>query len=316
MKTTFIFTLVAICSGLPLTGNAQAPTKLNGYASPMADYQPFKTDKPLPWAEANKQVGQIGGWRAYAKEAGAATSPTASPKDVMTEVISFETISKAALPTRLAWFKAVAAQEVATYAKQVSAASQAATELAQRMYSVGNYTRLQYANEQAVYAEAAILLLNSTQDAWREREVLIRTLGLNERQTLQLVLPNKLPELPKAVMPETVLASVIRVAATALYTNEAPSELREAYFNYRTAYDLAKHYQSEILPLRKVIAEETSLRYNGMFMSVFELLADHREQSKTMMAGIAAQLAFWQADVVFQDTLRTQSRPASDASAD
>ena len=43
---------------------------------------------------------------------------------------------------------------------------------------------------------------------------------------------------------------------------------------YRTAYDLARHYRDEIVPLRKRISEENLLRYNGMLIGVFELLAD------------------------------------------
>ena len=54
--------------------------------------------------------------------------------------------------------------------------------------------------------------------------------------------------------------------------------MREAYSAYRTAYDLARHYRDEIVPLRKRISEEKLLRYNGMLISVFELLADAREQ--------------------------------------
>ena len=47
---------------------------------------------------------------------------------------------------------------------------------------------------------------------------------------------------------------------------------------YRTAYDLARHYRDEVVPLRKRISEENLLRYNGMLIGVFELLADARDQ--------------------------------------
>ncbi len=47
---------------------------------------------------------------------------------------------------------------------------------------------------------------------------------------------------------------------------------------YRTAYDIARHHRDEIVPLRKRIADENLLRYNGMLIGVFELLADAREQ--------------------------------------
>ena len=62
-----------------------------------------------------------------------------------------------------------------------------------------------------------------------------------------------------------------RAAQTAI---DARSEVREVYSAYRTAYDLAKHYRDEVVPLRKRISEENLLRYNGMLIGVFELLAD------------------------------------------
>lgn len=76
----------------------------------------------------------------------------------------------------------------------------------------------------------------------------------------------------------------------------ARSEVRDAYMAYRTAYDVARHYRDEILPLRKQIGEENVYRYNGMLIGVFELLADAREQIATVIAAIEAQRDFWQAE--------------------
>ena len=39
------------------------------YRSALEGYQPFTDSKPVPWREANDNVGRIGGWRAYANEA-------------------------------------------------------------------------------------------------------------------------------------------------------------------------------------------------------------------------------------------------------
>ena len=50
------------------------------------------------------------------------------------------------------------------------------------------------------------------------------------------------------------------------------------------------------MPLRKTIADETLLRYNGMLASVFELLADAREQIGSVNAALEAQRDFWLAD--------------------
>jgi outer membrane protein TolC len=81
-----------------------------------------------------------------------------------------------------------------------------------------------------------------------------------------------------------------RVAETAV---SARSEVREAYSAYHTAYDTAKRYRDEIVPLRKKIAEENMLRYNGMLISVFDLLADAREQVGAVIAYIEALSDFW-----------------------
>jgi len=76
----------------------------------------------------------------------------------------------------------------------------------------------------------------------------------------------------------------------------ASSQLRESYSAYRTAYDVARHYRDEIVPLRKSMAEENVLRYNGMLIGVFELLADTREQISSVTAAINAYQQFWLAD--------------------
>jgi hypothetical protein len=56
---------------------------------------------------------------------------------------------------RQAWVRAVAAQQTATYAAQVSKSAEAGAELARRMQQVGNFTRLQRARQQVFYADAA-----------------------------------------------------------------------------------------------------------------------------------------------------------------
>lgn len=93
------------------------------------------------------------------------------------------------------------------------------------------------------------------------------------------------------------MQSVHRTADTAI---AARSQVREAWSAYRTSYDLAKHYRDEIVPLRKKISDETLLRYNGMLMSVFELLADARAQINGVNAAIEAQRDYWIADTELQ----------------
>ena len=87
-----------------------------------------------------------------------------------------------------------------------------------------------------------------------------------------------------------------RAAETAI---NARSEVREAYAAYRAAWDIAKHQRDEIVPLKARISEENLLRYNGMLIGVFELLADARSQIASVNGAIDALRDFWlaQADL-------------------
>ena len=89
------------------------------------------------------------------------------------------------------------------------------------------------------------------------------------------------------------LAAANRYDAT---VRGATSQLREGYSAYRTAYDIARHYRDEIVPLRQTMADENVLRYNGMLIGVFELLAEARDQITSVNNAINAQQQFWLAD--------------------
>jgi outer membrane protein TolC len=89
----------------------------------------------------------------------------------------------------------------------------------------------------------------------------------------------------------------------------AGSSLRENYAAYRSAYDISRHYKDEVLPLRKVMADENMLRYNGMIIGVFELLADARDQVATVISAITADQQFWMADAALKANV--MGRPTS-----
>jgi len=91
----------------------------------------------------------------------------------------------------------------------------------------------------------------------------------------------------------TYMQAVHRLAETAA---NAQSEAREAYGRYRASYDLARRYRDDVVPARKTVSEELTLRYSGMLVSVFELLTDARDQIATVTAAIEAQRDFWIAD--------------------
>jgi outer membrane protein TolC len=77
----------------------------------------------------------------------------------------------------------------------------------------------------------------------------------------------------------------------------ARSEARDAYRVYRSAYDIAGHYQREVLPLRKIISDETLLRYNAMLIDVFSLLGEARQRIASTITAIDAKRDFWLATV-------------------
>ena len=96
------------------------------------------------------------------------------------------------------------------------------------------------------------------------------------------------------------LAAASRYEST---VRSASSQLRESYSAYRTTYDLARHYRDEIVPLRKTMADENVLRYSGMLIGVFELLADNREQINSVIAAIDSFQQFWLADAALSASM-------------
>lgn len=81
------------------------------------------------------------------------------------------------------------------------------------------------------------------------------------------------------------------------------SEAREAYQVWRGTYDVSRLYQSQVLPLRKVIQEESLLQYNGMLIDVTQLIADARGRMMSQVAAINAKRDFFIADVDFKHVL-------------
>jgi len=93
---------------------------------------------------------------------------------------------------------------------------------------------------------------------------------------------------------QTYMQAVNRLAEKAVNVR---SEARESYRTYRSAYDIARHYRDEVVPLRKIISDETLLRYNAMQIDVFALLAEARQRLAANNQAIEAKRDFWLATV-------------------
>jgi outer membrane protein TolC len=294
-----------------------------------------------------------------------------------------------AAETRRAYFRAVAARELANQLHEARSAAETASELAKRLGETGAMTRLDQARTQVFAAELTAQLAMARSRAESEREGLIRLMGLWGRD-LAFRLPARLPVLPsrpralpdveqEAVARRTDLQiarlelealaksydltdatrflNLLEVAGISKTTEDAGaktrergfelefeiplfdfgevrarqaqeqymqavnrlvaqavnvrSEAREAYQAYRSAYDIARHYRREILPLRKIISEETLLRYNAMQIDVFELFSEVRRRIASTSSAVEAQRDFW----IAETNLRTAITGGAGANA-
>jgi outer membrane protein TolC len=84
---------------------------------------------------------------------------------------------------------------------------------------------------------------------------------------------------------ETYMRAINRLTERSV---NARSEARLAYSTYRATYDIARYYQTRILPLRRQISSEVLLRYNGMLVDVFEVLVEERDRISANVAALNA----------------------------
>ncbi len=121
---------------------------------------------------------------------------------------------------------------------------------------------------------------------------------------------------------ETYNQAVNRLTEAAINVR---SEARDAYRVYRSSFDIARHYQREVLPLRKIITEEMQLRFSSMQVDVFALLTEARQRIGSRRAAIDARRNFWLAQSDLQSAVNgggsgesrgaTQTRIAATAAA-
>ena len=96
------------------------------------------------------------------------------------------------------------------------------------------------------------------------------------------------------------MADAARVRASAIRVR---SQAREAYFAYRTAFDIAQHLDTGARSLHSFVLDEMVLRYNGMLASIFEVLADSHARTQSANATVNAQRDFWLAHADLQALL-------------
>ncbi|WP_024303461.1 TolC family protein [Pseudogulbenkiania sp. MAI-1] len=209
---------------------------------------------------------------------------------------------------RQAWLVAVAAKQGLQHQQDALEATEAAAELAKRMAKVGNWSRLQQAQEQSALIEAQQQWRRVQNEANQSRVALLKVLNLWTRNKPQAIaLPERLPDLPSDMMtPEALQARldfvVPRLPRKEQIETRANAQL--AYDVYRAAYQQARSYRDDVLKLRQFIYDESVLRYNGMLMNVWELLAETKARSLAVDSAIQALRDFWLAEADLQFVLQ------------
>lgn len=284
---------------------------------------------------------------------------------------------RTAAQARLAWVRAVAAQQTRAYDGDVVDAAQATATLAERMQRAGNFTKLDAAQQSLFAADSQLRLQRAKLDALQTREALVRALGLTSEQAARLAIPAVLPPVPsQAPAPGTaplqsaldarldvqlaraeytaaaqaaglirntsviehvdvgavrktysdaapqngfdlsvplplfdwgdarrsaassrVLAARNRAVATA---QNAASQLRESEALLRHAWQQQAISQQQIVPLAQTVLDENQLRYNGMLIGTFQLVAAAQTQVQAVRGAIAAQRDYWLSEATWQ----------------
>lgn len=120
-----------------------------------------------------------------------------------TQNSSVQRVAQLAKDTREAFYAAIAARQSLNYLQQVRIAAETGAELAHRMVSAGNWSRLDQAREQSFYSDAVQNLSRARLAEEAARERLMGLLGLPAQPSAQpaLQLAEVLPELPASIEP-------------------------------------------------------------------------------------------------------------------
>ncbi|HML82610.1 MULTISPECIES: TolC family protein [Thiomonas] len=96
---------------------------------------------------------------------------------------------------------------------------------------------------------------------------------------------------------DRVLAARNRAIATA---RRAASQLREADALRGSAWQQQRLSREQIVPLALTVLDESQLRYNGMLIGTFQLVAAAQTQVQAVREAISAQRNYWLADAAWQ----------------
>jgi hypothetical protein len=276
------------------------------------------------WVEQNKLVGEIGGWKVYAKEQPPAKASSNQNiftlnqavermlshqldsvnylpgSESMTDYYVLSPAQRSALQQRYAiiyetsksYYELVAQREKLAHMEDVLNAVEAASELTDRMYKVGNVNELKLLKQKKDLYKKRLEYKALEAKHVEAKERFIQRLNFSSRD-VKVDLELRLPEPPKESRKLTDKEQ--RAIDLGTINNPGSVQIRSlariSYGSYLEKLNKARSYKEDILPTQKKISEENLLRYNGMLIDVFHLLEDAENQSKTVIEYIDANLA-------------------------
>jgi hypothetical protein len=277
-----------------------------------------------------------------AQQMGATAGPGEPGRSIDADMAAADAIGDWVFSARRAWVRAIAARQALHHANESASLAEAGHELARNRRQAGNAAALDALKAQQHYQEAMARKAQRDAQARLLREQLHYRTGIWGIASESIRLADRLPELPPASVNAEGLEALavsrrldLQVARAALAqhgADTAPSafheahqalldatalrarmEVRSAWIGYRSRLELARHACEVALPLAQRIAQEQGRRYNGMLVSVFDMLAGKADRIDAGKGCSAAQAAFWLAEVDLQQALAGTGRPPAPA---
>lgn len=224
---------------------------------------------------------------------------------VRRRIEDFDTVLDVAADARKAWFTATAASLSLKQQRDMQETTAAAAELARRMARVGNWSRMEQAQWEAKLGKMKLQTLKAEIEAKQTQSALLKTTKLWGVFS-NVGLADAMPDIPKqALSPATHqqgLSALRNVLARSESLKAGPNA-KLAFDIYTASYQAAQLAKDE-LTLQQFINDEVVLRYNGMLLSVWDLLAQTNELMQAQIGTINAQRDFLIAETDLQLVLQ------------
>lgn len=155
------------------------------------------------------------------------------------------------------FFEVQAAEQLLGRLRLISEVNEAAADLAQRQYTAGNINDLEFANEQAAFAQTKAAIAEAHARVRARREALNRLLGVWGRNT-QWTVASQFPEIPKQEIPLQNLESL------AMRQRLDIAAARQKATNVATAFNLRS--RTRLLPLDFNVGVEAEREPEGEWL--------------------------------------------------